>query len=118
MIFFAGLIFPIFLFANTFDLKETSNRFSLAIDARALSYTSEKRKIEAEIKPCNLPLVRALNAELLSQVPLKNVPKGLPFLVDGNTYYVSAKGKEARVLLSMDQRMTRYQLEEKKTCSP
>ncbi len=118
MTFLFAIFFPAMLFANTFDLKETSNRFSLVINSRNLTYISEKRKIEADIKACNLPLVRALNAELLSQVPLKNAPKGLPFLVDGNTYFVTLKGKEARVLLSMDNRMTRFQLEEKKTCSP
>ncbi len=117
MTFLLGLIFSTGLFANTFDLKETSNRFSLVINSRNLTFISEKRKIERDILPCNLPLVRALNSELLSQVPLKETPKGLPFLVDGNTYTVSPKGKEARVLLSMDQRMIRFELEEKKSCS-
>ncbi len=117
MLFVLGLIISAGSFANTFDLKETSNRFSLVINAKNLNYTSEKRKVEREILPCNLPLVRALNSELLSQVPLKEFPKGLPFLVDGNTYSVSPKGKEARILLSMDQRMIRYELEEKKACS-
>ncbi len=117
MIFLIGLIFSAGLFANTFDLKETSNRFSLVINSRNLTFISEKRKVEREILPCNLPLVRALNSELLSQVPLKETSKGLPFLVDGNTYTVSPKGKEARILLSMDQRMIRYELEEKKACS-
>ncbi len=118
MSFLLSLLFPFLVSANTFDLKETSNRFSLVINARNLTYISEKRKIEVTIKDCNLPLVRALNAELLSQVPFKNVPRGLPFQVDGNTYFVSAKGKEARVLLSLDYRMTRYQLEEKRLCTP
>jgi hypothetical protein len=117
MTWFLALFLTTTLFANSFDLKETANRFSLVINSRVLTYTSEKKRIDGEIKPCNLPLVRALNSELLSQVPFKEEPKGLPFLVDGNTYHVAANGKEAKVLLSMDQRMIRYQLEEKKACS-
>ncbi len=117
MIFIWSLILSAGSFANTFDLKETSNRFSLVINSRNITFVSEKRKLNRDILPCNLPLARALNSELLSQVPLKETPKGLPFLVDGSTYTVSPKGKEARVLLSMDQRMLRYELEEKKACS-
>jgi hypothetical protein len=117
MILFACLILSVGVSANTFGLKETSNRFTLTINARNLTFISEKRKVERELLPCNLPLVRALNSELLSQIPLKEAPKGLPFQVDGSTYTVSPKGKEARVLLSMDQRIIRYELEEKKACS-
>lgn len=110
-------IFSSTLLANTFDLKETASRFSLVISARSLKYVSERKRIDGQIRPCNLPLIRELNSELLGQVPLKEETKGLPFQVDGNTYRVAANGKEAKVLLSMDQRMVRYQLEEKKACS-
>ncbi len=94
-------------FANSFALKESKSAFTLVINARTLTYSSEKKKIEREILPCNLHLVRALNAELLSQ---KETEKGIPFQVDGNTYNVSPD-------FSIDQKMIRFERDEKKACA-
>ncbi|MES2527120.1 MAG: hypothetical protein V4598_08525 [Bdellovibrionota bacterium] len=102
-----ALIISMGVFANSFALKDSKHAFTLEINARTLSYVSGKRKVEKEILPCNLHLVRALNAELLGH---KHTEKGIPFQVDGNTYNVSPD-------FSLDQRMMQFEREEKKACS-
>ncbi len=103
-------------FANTFEWKG-SNSFSLKIDARQLAYSSNHLKVDGEIRPCNLPLARALNAELMGLVPQVNEPEeGVSYLVDGNSYQVANRGKEASILNVMDKKMSHYREEEKKTC--
>lgn len=103
------------VFANTFEWKGT-NAFSLRIDARNLVYTSAKSRLASEIKDCNLPLVRALNAELMRLVPQTEVEGGVTYMVDANSYLMSGTGKEAVLLNDMDKKITFYQEEESKAC--
>ncbi|MFL5785026.1 MAG: hypothetical protein ACJ76H_10475 [Bacteriovoracaceae bacterium] len=105
-----------FGFANTFNLGNCPEKFSLVIDSRHLIYHSDKKNVNSQIKKCNLPLVRALNGELMALVPQKNFPDGLAFMVDGNKYFISGQGKEAKVLFAMNARIERFQEEEKKAC--
>ncbi len=115
MIVFLSL-FTLTTFANTFEWKG-SNSFSLKIDSRSLVYVTPKKKVEAEIKPCNLPLVRSLNAELMNLVPQMNEPtEGKAFMVDGNTYLLASRGKEASILNVMDKKIDFYREEESKAC--
>lgn len=103
-------------FANTFEWKG-SHSFFLRIDARTLVYESPGLKFKGDINPCNLPLARGLNAELMGLVPLVNEPdEGGTFRVDGNSYLLSRGGKRASILNVMDKKIEFYQAEEKKAC--
>lgn len=103
-------------FANTFDLKGSQSDFSLVIDARKISFSSPKKKLELEIKDCNLHLARALNAELLAINTTTEKKDDLVFRADGNLYYVGKKTKEGKLLTGMENRMRQFSREEKTAC--
>jgi hypothetical protein len=102
-------------FANTFEWKGI-NSFTLKIDSRNLVYISKKSKVEGEIKTCNLPLVRALNAELVGLIPQSEVAGGVTYMVDANSFLISGNGKEAALLNEMDKKIDFYREEEIKAC--
>ncbi len=102
-------------FANTFEWKG-SNSFVLKIDSRNLVYTSSKSKVAGEIKECNLPLVRALNAELVGLIPQSEVVGGITYMVDANSYLIAGAGKQAELLNEMDKKIDFYREEESKAC--
>jgi hypothetical protein len=102
-------------FANTFEWKG-SHAFSLSIDAKNLIYNSTKKKVEEKIRPCNLPLVRALNAELAGLVPQTEVAGGITYMMDANSFQISKSGKEAELLNEMDKKIDFFREEEMKSC--
>lgn len=102
-------------FANTFEWKGKTP-FLLKIDAHSFVYTSSKEKVEGEIKPCNLPLARALNAELVGLIPQNETAGGVTYMVDANSYLIPRVGKKAALLNEMDKKIEFYREEEKKAC--
>jgi hypothetical protein len=69
-----------------------------------------------ENKTCNLPLIRALNAELVSLASVKDEGPGLTYRIDGNTFTIPRSTGRANKLLRMDSRMARFEQEEKQNC--
>lgn len=102
-------------FANTFEWKGTY-AFTLKIDARSLVYLSAKARVDSVIKDCNLPLVRAINAEMVGLIPQSDTPGGTTFMADANSYLLPASGKQADLLNEMDKKIDFYREEEKKAC--
>lgn len=113
--FFLISFFTLGSFANTFEWKGT-NSFTLKIDSRNLVYTSAKSKVSGEIKTCNLPLVRALNAELVGLIPQSETAGGETFMVDANSFLIPDTGKQAELLNEMDKKIEFFREEEIKAC--
>lgn len=108
------LIFSSFSFANSFQLEGSANDFKLVIDARKVSYTSAKKGVYVGLRDCNIPLARALNAELLALVPKEEPKAGWRFHVDGNSYTIG--NKESLQLKKMDEKMERFKASGDKAC--
>ncbi len=102
-------------FANTFEWKG-KNSFSLKIDSKHLVYSSPKSRLAGEIKECNLPLVRALNAELIGLTPQTESAGGFTYMVDANSFLISGTGKEAELLNEMDKKILFYREQESRAC--
>jgi len=109
------LLLP-FLLSNTFGVIGEKNDFKLVIDAKKVYYTSKTQSILISIQSCNMPLVRALNAELSALIPVKDAKDGILFEVDGNSYHIVPGSEEAKALLSMDKRMAKFNAEVDRTC--
>lgn len=109
------LLLPL-LMANNFAIIGEKNDFKLVIDAKKVYYTSDKQSVLISIQPCNQPMVRALNAELMELIPEKDAKDGVLFEVDGDSYHIVKDSKEATALLDMDKRMGMFKAEVDKTC--
>lgn len=106
-----------FALANSFELKNTSSRFKLQITKTFLFYGSEQIQKKVELKACNSSLAQNLNEQLLSFLPKENTEKGIPFFVDAKELLVKANSAKAKKILSMDQRMMEFFLEERRVCA-
>ena len=115
MKFFILFLLPI-LMANTFGIIGEKNDFKLVIDAKKVYYTSDSQSVLISIQSCNMPLVRALNAELSAMIPVKDPKDGILFEVDGSSYHIVPGSKEATVLMNMDKRIAKFKTEVDGVC--
>lgn len=104
------------LMANTFGVIGQKNDFKIVIDAKKVYYTSDTQSVLVSIQECNMPLVRALNAELTALIPVKDAKDGIRFEADGNSYHIVPGSKEATTLLNMDKRIGKFKAEVDNLC--
>ncbi|MFZ4713156.1 MAG: hypothetical protein ACOYL6_05580 [Bacteriovoracaceae bacterium] len=104
------------VWANQFQLEKLGTRFNLVITLQKLNYSSEYLKYETDVKKCNKELIKELNAEMLQSLPSLPTKDGIPFKVDQSELLVDIKSPLGNKLLSMDQRLLRFKVEERKSC--
>ncbi len=104
------------VFANRFSLPETGARFELVISPVLVGYSSESLKKKFPVVKCNEKLAQALNAELLSKLPPKEVSQGLKLQVDDREIIIDPKSDLGKIVLMMDTRILRFTVEEKEAC--
>ncbi len=113
---FSILLLLPFVMANTFGVIGEKNDFKLVIDAKKVYYTSDTQSVLVSIESCNMPMVRALNAEMTALIPEKPVKEGILFEVDGDSHHIVPGSKEGTALMNMDKRMGLFKAEVDKTC--
>lgn len=103
------LLISLPVYSNTFELKDTSERFTLDITPERLFYKSEIMSHNVKLGECGLELAKEINAGLLKAA---GAQKGtVDFYVDGKKF----RAPSSEVSL-MDAKIMSFLLNEKSLC--
>lgn len=97
--------------ATVFELKDSAQRFRLAVTAQGVEYRSEAVSKRLSTKPCNKELLRLFYSSWLRKLPKVQAPKGRTFLIDQKPTTV-----DPRHFLTLDAEVLALALSEGKAC--